>query len=242
MRIVRDEQLVKKRKKIGQIASLSGLVILILGMVFTWMAPRWGISVQLTLYLPFAALLVGFILSNVGIYYTNRWVRSPRPDEILDTNLKGLGREYVLYHYALPVPHLLLTPGGPVVLAIKTEAGEFTLENGKWKQKFSVSRMLRFMGQEGLGNPDKEAQYYVDRIRRMLEKCAPDLVKEPIDSMVVFLAENVVLNIGESEIPILRAAKLKGYLRSQLDNALPKTLAKRWEEVLDAQAGVKDQG
>lgn len=84
MQIIRNEELVQRRKKLGQITSFLGLGIVIGGLIFTWVAPGKNVPESLLLYVPLLTLLVGFILSNVGIYYTNRWGRSPRPDEILD--------------------------------------------------------------------------------------------------------------------------------------------------------------
>ena len=242
MLIVRDDELVQRRRKIGQIASLTGLVILIGGMAFTWLAPNWNIPVQYAVYVPFLALLVGFILSNIGVYHTNRWGRSPRPDEQLDQSLKGMSRDYKLYHFALPVPHLLLTPGGLVALVTKIESGEFTVDGDKWKQKFNAGKILRFFGQEGLGNPTKEAQYQLSQMERFLEKQDPDLPEIPMEAVVVFLSDKVVLNVSETDVPILRASKLKGYFRSQSVKPLPADVQRRLQAVLDQAAGCERLG
>jgi hypothetical protein len=231
MQIIRDEKLVARRKKIGQIASLVGIAVLLGGMAFTWLAPNWDVPVQFTIYVPFLALLVGFILSSIGIYHTNRWGRSPRPDEILDKSLKGLGGEYNLYHFALPVSHLLLTPSGPVVLIVKTEGREYTVEGDRWRQRFSLGTVLRFMGQEGLGNPTKEANYQIEQMRRSLAKHAPELADTPVTAIIVFTADQVTLNVGETSIPVVRAAKLKGFLRSRAVKPLPRATYRKLEEL-----------
>jgi hypothetical protein len=233
MLIVRDEGLVRRRKKIGQFASLLGLAILVSGMVVTWVAPRWGFSGTLVLYLPFLALLVGFILSNIGIYYTNRWGRSPRPDQVLDASLKGLGKEFKLYHYALRVPHVLLTPVGAMALVIKTEGGVYTVDGDRWRQRFSFGRLLRFMGQEGMGNPTREAQYQVDALRRFVNKRAPDLAEVPISAAVVFINDRVSLNVGETSVPVLRATKLKGHVRSWTEKPLSRKVLDQLQALFD---------
>jgi hypothetical protein len=240
MQIIRDEALVGRRKKVGNIASLLGIAIILGGMIFTWVAPGRDVSAQLLIYVPLLTLLVGFIVSSIGMYYVNRWGRSPRPDEVLDRSLKGLSRGYKLYHYALPAPHVLLTPGGPMVLVAKFEGGEFTVEDDKWRQRFSAMRVLGFMGREGLGNPSKDADYLVERMRRYLEENEPELGEVPVSAVIVFTAEKVVLNVGETRIPVLRAAKLKGYLRSQADKPLPQETQQRLETLFDAAAGLAD--
>lgn len=237
MQIVRNESLVARRKRIGQVTSMVGLAVLIGGMAFTWLAPKWDIPPEVTLYVPFLALLGGFILSSIGIYYTNHWGRSPRPDEVLDTSLKGMERRYKLYHFALPAPHVLLTPQGLVVLVLKTEPGEFTIDGDKWRQRLSATRILGFMGREGIGKPAKEAAYLVDQMQSFLEKQAPEIQGVPVDAVVVFVADRVTLNVvKESSVPPVRAAKLKGFLRSRSGNQLSHTVLEQLERVLDGPA------
>ena len=99
-------------------------------------------------------------------------------------------------------------------------------------------RLLRFMGQEGLGNPTREARYSIEQMRKMLAKRAPELVEERIMAVVVFLADQVNLNVGETEIPVLRGAKLKGFLRSIDQPVLSKKQLRFWEETLDNEAAI----
>ncbi len=237
-KIIRNEESVQRRKKRGQIKSAGGRGIEIGGLIFTWVAPGKNVPESLLLYVPLLTLLVGFILSNVGIYYTNRWGRSPRPDEILDSSLKGLGREYKLYHFALPSPHVLLAPNGPIVFVAKIEGGEYSVDGDKWKQGFSLVRILGFMGREGLGNPAREAQYQSDQLRRFLTKQDSELGEIPIQVAVVFLSDKVTLKVGETSVPVLRAAKLKGFIRSLADRPLSKTKYAQLEEIFDKAAGL----
>ncbi len=240
MQIVRDEALVKRRSKIARITSMAGLGILIAGMAFMWLAPRWDVPMQLVLYAPLLALLVGFILSQVGIYYTNRWGRSPRPDEIIDQSLKGLGKENKLYHYTRLASHLLLMPGGPVVIVPRNEMGAFTVDGEKWKQKLTAWRVLSFLGREGVGNPTKDALYQADRIKQFLVKNAPELEDVPVQAVIVFLSDRVVLNVGETSVPVVRATKLKGFVRSEAGRGkpLPKPVFNQVQALFDTAAGV----
>ncbi len=240
MQIIRDEALARRRKKIGNIASVAGIGVIALSLVVTWVGPGWGLSVQLLTYVQLVSLLVGFIISSIGMYFVNRWGRSPRPDEILDKSLKGLSRDYRLYHYALPAPHVLLTPNGPMVLVARFEPGVYTVDDDRWRQRFSLMRVIGFMGREGLGNPSKDADYMVERVRRYLDKNAPELQEVPVSAAVVFTAEKVVLNVGETSVPTLRATKLKGYLRSQASKPLPQETRERLQALFDAAAGITD--
>ena len=66
----------------GRYVSLFGLGILLLGLIMSFT------SVDM-IGLSFLCLIVGFISSQVGIYYANRYARVDRPDEVLARALKG---------------------------------------------------------------------------------------------------------------------------------------------------------
>ena len=109
MKIVTNIKLIKRNAAIGKYSSISALVILGIGLYITFKLPDKFVYSM-------GCLLLGFLLSQFGIYFGNRWGRSPRPDQIINKNLKGLGREYTAYHYTTPAPHLLLGPAGAWVI------------------------------------------------------------------------------------------------------------------------------
>ena len=109
MKIIKNEKLIKRNSKIGQWTSTSALAVLAVGMYISFVKPDlfiWAV----------AALLLGFILTQIGLYFGNQWGRSPRPDERLDAGLKGLTKDFILYHWATPVSHLLIGPAGIWIL------------------------------------------------------------------------------------------------------------------------------
>jgi hypothetical protein len=159
---------------------------------------------------------------------------------MLDRSLKGMSRDYRLYHFALPAPHVLLTPSELLVLVVRYEGGKYTVRDEKWRQGFSVLRALNFMGREGLGNPTKDADYQVGRMRQFLIKLAPELEDVPIEPIIVFVADNVVLDVQDSRVPIQRAAKLKGFLRAETKKPMLSEIRQKLTELLDSAAGVTD--
>jgi hypothetical protein len=237
MRIVRDDEMIARRRRIGQISSLVGLGILAAGMVIVFFSPRWGIPVDIAVWVPLGTLLVGFVLSQVGLYYTNRWGRTPRPDELLDSSLKGLGKEYKLYHYVLPAPHVLLTPEGPLVIVVRLERGEISVSGEKWKQKQSAWRILTFLGREGLGNPTREAQYLVQQVERFISEHLGEPIDGSVSSVIVFLAEQITLNVEDTPVPVVRGSKLKGFLRSRQEKALSRSTYQELEGLFDSVGG-----
>ena len=97
MRIIKDEALIKRNGRIGQWTSLGALAVLGVGMYLSFQRP------DLFAY-SIGALILGFTMTQVGMYFSNRFGRSPRPDEKLDAGLKGLPGDTTLYHYVRRLP------------------------------------------------------------------------------------------------------------------------------------------
>lgn len=241
MRIVRDDEMIARRRRIGQVASLVGLGVLAAGMVVVFFGPQWGIPVEIAVWVPLGTLIIGFMLSQLGLYFTNRWGRTPRPDQLLDQSLKGLGKEYKLYHYVLPAPHVLLTPSGPLVMVVRLEKGEVTVSGEKWRQKLSAWRVLTFLGREGLGNPTREAQYQVQQVQRLINERAEAPIDASVDGVIAFLADQVELNVEDTPVPVVRGAKLKGFLRSRPEKTRPNSTYQELEALFDSLGGLEAQ-
>jgi hypothetical protein len=191
---------------LGRVASFAGLAVLILGLVAS-LYPQWLLA-------SFGCLFVGFVLSQVGLYHANRWVKEPRADQTLDKILKGFDDRYHLYNYVLRAPHVLLAPFGLCVINPKNQAGKVRCEGEKWRHEAGWRRViLRFFGQEGLGNPTKEVRSEIERLRRFLAQRLPD-EEVPIEGMVVFTNPQVDLETENPTVPVLDGKQLKSFLRS----------------------------
>jgi len=83
MKIYTNEKLIKRNNRIGQIASIISLVILGIGMYYSF-KDSTGQYIALT----FGSLVVGFLLFQFGNYYLSRWGKNPRPDQLISTALK----------------------------------------------------------------------------------------------------------------------------------------------------------
>jgi len=161
MNIIRNDKFIKRNRTIGQICTYGSLIVLILGLVFAF-----GQDLSRILW-SYAALILGFILSQVGMYFTNRFGRNPRFDEILATAFEKLRHEYTFYVYTSPVPMLLVGPCKIWVPVPLTSSGKVSYINGKWKQE-GGNFMMKVFGQEGLGKPDREALADEEVIRSYL--------------------------------------------------------------------------
>ena len=212
MVVIRDERRIYRMKQIGQWASLGGMVLLIGGLVMAFTALD-GSNNNIIFY-QLLALLGGWMLSQVGIYLAHRYVRDPRPDQVLDQQVKKVARDGRFYHFLLPAPHVLLTPQGIIVFIAKFQSGNVTVLADKWRQ--SGVGMRRFFGQEGLGNPTREAESSVAAVANYLRKNAPSVEEVRIAPIIVFTTkESGQLDLKGSTIPAMHYAKLRTFLRQQ---------------------------
>lgn len=209
MQIFVNERKIRINSNIGRWASLGGLAVLIGGMVYSLRNPD-------VVWVSMLSLVVGFIGSAVGAYYANHWTRTPRPDQVLDSALKGISNYYHVYHYLLPVPHVLLGPAGLFLLRTYTHEGPITYDGKKWRQKFNLIRSLGFSGQDSLADPVRDALYDLDRFRRWLAKRMPADEMPDISPLIVFVRDGAELDLAETEVPVLLYKRLKKVIR-QID-------------------------
>jgi hypothetical protein len=212
MNVITNEPLIRRNARIAQFSGLAGLAVLLGGMFFLFTQPEQFAIIWFM-------ILLGFILSQVGIYFTNRWGRKPRPDERLNQALKGLDHNYTLYHYTSPTSHLLVGPAGIWVLLPRYQRGTITYEKGRWRQKGGGIGLayMKFFGQEGLGRPDLEINAEVDSVQKFFQKHMPEEEIPPVQAVLVFTNERANLQeVDDAPTPTLQPKKLKEFIRKQV--------------------------
>jgi hypothetical protein len=224
MKIIKNEKLIKRNARIGQFTSLFALVVLAAGMYVSFKMPnQFGLAI--------AALIAGFALSQVGIYFGNRWGRQPRPDQMLDNGLKGLPGDYTIYHYTTPASHLLIGPAGVWVLMTYHQRGTVTFSRNRWRLRGGgfMQNYMRIFGQEGLGRPDLEANSEASAIRGHFEQQFEGEEIPQVQAALVFTNPDMNIQADEAPIPSLPLKKLKDFIRKAAKSqALP---AKRLEQI-----------
>ena len=213
MKVVTNERLIRRNRKIGQYLTIGSLAILGIGLYLSFQTAN-----PQAVTFSFVALIVGFVLSQVGIYFGNRWGRSPRPDEALISNLKGLSDSYTLYNYATPIPHLLVGPTGLWALIPYHQSGKIVYEKGRWKQK-GGNMYMKIFAQDNIGRPDQEIRSEQDTLKARLSKSIGEDELPAIQAALVFVNEKTVVEADDAPIPTLKAAKLKDFLRKQPKDA-----------------------
>jgi hypothetical protein len=211
MKIVTNTKLIKRNAKIGQFSSIGALVILGIGLYISF--------TQQSLYIySLGALLLGFLLSQVGMYYGNRWGRSPRPDELIDKGLKGLGREYTVYHYVTAAAHLLVGPAGIWTILPYYQSGVVVYEKKRWKSKGGgfLQSYLRLFGQENMGRPEIESDTEIEATKRYLTRIFPEGSEIPaIKSLLLFTSPKVELKLEGAPLPAITPKDLKDFMRDK---------------------------
>lgn len=208
MNIIRNDTLIKRNARIAQFTMIGGLLVLVGGMFISF-------SYQNLIWISFGSLLVGFLLTQVGIYFSNRWSRRPRPDELLDQALKGLDNKYWLYHYKSPISHLLLGPSGVWVLSPRHQGGTISYTNGRWHQK-GGNLYLKIFAQESLGRPDVEITGEIERLQKALSAQIPEENIPPIFAALILTNPKATINVSDEETPPAETVyinKLKDLIR-----------------------------
>jgi hypothetical protein len=231
VKVVIDQQKIGRRATLSHAASLGGLLVM-LGSV--------GISLWRPSLQTFTTVLlvVGMISATVGIYYANRWVKRPRPESTLDQALKPLDDRCCIFHYVFVGDHVLLTPSDVVILEAVNLDGWFTYDKGRWRQRFSISRAMRYLLDQRLGDPIQRAQTYVDWMRDFMKSRLPEDCLPPVSAVVIFVHPACQLDLASSApMPVC----LPGKLRKHLPKGHSKLSAECYERVkalFDSKAGL----
>ena len=207
MKTVTNHKTIKNRKKIGQYTTITSLLVLAGGLYMSFKPELINYS--------FAALIVGFLLSQMGIYYGGRWGRSPRPDEIITGSLKGLENKFTLYHYVSPVHHLLIGPAGLWILIPYHQGGaiSYDTKRNRWKQK-GGNLYLKIFAQESLGHPENDIENQKKSLVRWLEKNFESQNElPPINVALVFTNPKADVQADDAPVPTLPIGKLKDFMR-----------------------------
>jgi len=200
---------IAKGARLGKIATFAGLGFLVAGLIASLTLQTAGL-----IWVSFVCLLAGILVSSVGTMNMNRWVREPRADQALAQALKGFDDRFRLYSHFLPAPHVLLSPMGLFVLTPMGQDGAIRYDGQKFRRDFSAIRLLRFMADEGLGQPFAEADSQVRAMKKLLDEHAVGEGVE-VQNVVVFYNPRAQLEIVDPPRPVAVSKGLKKALRKQ---------------------------
>jgi len=210
MKIIKNEKLIKRNGTIGSWLSLGALGVLGLGMYISFT------RTDLFIY-SLAALLIGFTLTQIGMYMGNKFGRSPRPDEKLDAGLKGLQNEFVMYHYTTSASHLLVGPAGVWVFMPYHQRGQVIFKKNRWRMSGGgfLQAYMRFFGQESLGRPDVEIEGEIRSLKKYLSKRMDESDIPEINALMVFTHDEVEIDAEDAPVPVMKLKQIKDFFRQK---------------------------
>lgn len=229
MKVISNDKLIKRNGRIGNITSLLSIAVLGGGMVLSFSK-----DAEKNFPYTFGALILGFLMFQIGNFYMAKWGKSPRPDERITSALKGLDDKYTLYHYSAPVSHLLLGPSGVIGFVPLQQAGTIIYDEGnnRWKQK-GGNFFLKTFGGENIGKPENEVKYTISDATKFLNQKAIDISPFTPEAVLVFTNEKATITAEGSPVPAIPCAKLKEFIRKKAkEKQFPAELIKQIEEKL----------
>ena len=254
MRIYTNNDLIIKKGKLGRRLSMAGLIILGVGMLASFapgMIQKWidsGNSLAQNpfiiwiynggwLYLSMGALILGFILGQIGNAYMRRFLKPRRPDAVIAQALKGFDDRNRLYAWASPIDLAFAGPAGVFAIVTRDITGQITLRGGKVHTPFSIKKLLTFFGGEEGGRPLDEAKEEAEKLEQWLREQIGEAENINVRPLVVFTSENANLNVEDADVPVLQYKQLKSFLRSQLKSkSANKKALRQTIEAMDAYA------
>jgi hypothetical protein len=221
MKVCVDRQKLNARAQAANFASVGGLVLLLVSVAVPLFLPQWS-SFSTIL------MIVGAVGAMVGIFFANRWVRKPRPEDSLDKVLKSLDDHYRIYHYptSLPCEHILLTPTGLLAMEVVNLSGYYTYRNGRWKEAMTPGRALRYIVEQRVSDPVALAAALTQEIKSRIEKEFAGAVSAPVKAVTVFTHPMAELEVDGGPIPACKIEKLRKQVTIPGERLAPETYEK----------------
>lgn len=204
MNLRTDEEYLLRRSNVARLGSILGVILAFFGLFLLWSPWQFPWS--------YLVIFLGFVIGSMGNRQINVWVKEPRADQLLSRALRRLDDHYYLYQYVLPANHVLLTPHGLFILKAKGVDGRIRCLKDRWQRDFSLLRLLRGLAPEPLGNPTREAEKEVEKIRHYIAQRLPHS-QVRVQGVIVFTHPQVHLETRSSSLPAMILPNLRGYLR-----------------------------
>ncbi len=203
-RVIRNGNYLNRRKRIARWSAIVGLALL--GSTF------WLLINPSRILLAYAVLFLGMTLFHRGMQQIAKW--NAGNDLRLDALLRGLGDRYTLIHYAQvgqrTVEHLLVYPGGVMVLTAKELPGQVSYRTGRWRKRSGGLSRLFGMGGPQIGDPSRETRMDLAALEARLAEATREV---EIDGAIVFLNPTIEIDVEEPDYPVMNADGLPEFLR-----------------------------
>jgi hypothetical protein len=170
-------------------------------------------------FLGYPFLILGLILSKRGSFNNRRHgvggYKVASEDALIANALDGVPPRYHLYSWiklgGLSIDHLLVTPGGLMIIKACSQMGDFKMSNDVYRRKAGLATWFATVGEPSIGNPTRELN---DQIKKLREWFAQKGLELPVDGVVVFmLPRTKILEAAEMSYPVCKLDQLKLAIR-----------------------------
>lgn len=229
MRVVRNIGHVKRRRRLGRWTALIGFLMLASTFLMVFFPGQ--------IVFAYGLLLIGFVSFNFGMQQLGKWSntpRHPRNDLAIDERLNALSDKYVMLHYIrlgkTVIEHLLIYPGGLLVLTARDVPGTVVGRKNRWSRKgLGVMRMFGMSGPQ-LGNPVFETEKSITEIEAKLRE---EQLEYDVFGVILFTAPTVELDVEETDFDAITLTELEPFVRHlEIDPAFKTNDRDRLVEIL----------
>jgi hypothetical protein len=207
MQVYINQRKVRRNRTLGRYMMFGGLGASLIAVAISFLA-------QAYIFYALGLMLAAGLVSQIGTALYNRFGRSPRMDEVIDFSLKGLDDRYAVFHYAAGTSHAIFGPFGALAALPRLERGDITFEEGSWVQVAPKRRVSLGSRRKKLNDLTQEADREVRKLRKALEKALPDREMIAVSAILVFLAEDAMVEANDSPMLAAHRKKLKSVLRN----------------------------
>jgi hypothetical protein len=209
MRVIRNATYTRQQKSRAKWLTIGGFLLFTLGFVLVGVLGN-------PLY-SYATLIPAYVLFIAGMQQLGKWTNSarrPRGDLMLDEQLKHLSDKYTLIHYPkvgqTVVEHLLLHPGGALIIVLRDVAGKVELRKKRFRRTSNI--LARVIGASGppLGQPDVELDTATDAVESALKEHQFEV---DVEGVIVFTSADHQLDEIDPEIDAIGVTDLPDYIR-----------------------------
>jgi hypothetical protein len=209
MRVIRNATYTRQQKSRAKWLTIGGFLLFTLGFVL--------VAVLGNPLYSYATLIPAYVLFIAGMQQLGKWTNSarrPRGDLLLDELLKHLSDKYTLIHYPkigqTVVEHLLLHPGGALIIVMRDVAGKIELRKRRFRRTSNI--LARVIGASGppLGQPDEELDRSQDAVEAALKEHQLEI---DVEGVVVFTSADHHLDEIDPEIDAIGVSDLPDYIR-----------------------------
>ncbi len=246
MRIYTNQQKIKNRRRVAQVLFFASLAILLGGLLITNLGPRNDVFL---FFVPCLVMPVGLITTFISVRLTNEYIRDPRPDDALQTALKGINQNSAFYNYLFKPNHVLVSPEGVFTFTTRFQDGPFKVEGDQIidvRANGLIGKFLSFMRQENIGKPFQEAQEGADTIEAILKEAGHEV---PVQPVIVFISNRIKIEVSDPVIPVVVTRKdkepsLRSFRRDQKKKNTPLTndTVQAIEKALNAELSIEGAG